>query len=68
MYRVLVNDFSFLFHSDSHSAKINDISFGKDSDKFVAIDENGARKVWDLDFGIENGPNLPFKLWETCIA
>ena len=48
MYRVLVNDFSFLLHSDSHSAPVNDISFGKDSDKFVAIDESGALKLWDL--------------------
>jgi cilia- and flagella-associated protein 52 len=48
MYRILVNDFSFLLHSDSHSACINDISFGTDSDKFVAIDESGALKVWDL--------------------
>ena len=30
MYRILVNDFSFLLHLDSHSACIND--------KFVAID------------------------------
>lgn len=31
MYRVLVNDFSFLLHSDAHAACINDISFGADS-------------------------------------
>lgn len=43
-----MNDFSFLLHSDSHSACINDVSFGQDSDKFVAIDESGALKIWDL--------------------
>jgi WD40 repeat protein len=48
MYRVLTNDLSFMLHSDAHSACINDLSFGHDSNIFAAIDESGALKVWDL--------------------
>jgi WD40 repeat protein len=48
MYRVLANDFSYLLHSDAHSAAINDVCFGNDSNTFVAIDEAGALKAWDL--------------------
>jgi WD40 repeat protein len=48
MYRVLCNDLSFMLHSDAHSACINDISFGADSNVFAAIDESGSVKVWDL--------------------
>jgi WD40 repeat protein len=48
MYRVLTNDLSFMLHSDAHSACINDISFGQDSNLFAAIDESGALKIWDL--------------------
>lgn len=48
IYRVLCADFSYLLHADSHFACINDVSFGADSDRFVAIDESGALKVWDL--------------------
>jgi len=48
IFRVLTNDLSFLLHSDSHAAVINDVSFGKESDYFVTIDENGALKRWDL--------------------
>lgn len=48
IYRVLVNDFSYLLHTDSHHTKINDLSFGNDSNQFVAIDEGGLLKVWDL--------------------
>jgi cilia- and flagella-associated protein 52 len=48
MFRVLTNDLSYLLHSDSHSAVINDVAFGKESDYFVTIDENGSLKRWDL--------------------
>ena len=48
LYRVLTNDLSFLLHSDSHTGIIKDVSFGADSDKFVAVDSNGALKMWDL--------------------
>jgi WD40 repeat protein len=48
MYRVLTNDLSFMLHSDAHSACINDVSFGQDSNIFAAIDESGCLKVWDL--------------------
>jgi WD40 repeat protein len=48
MYRVLTADLSFMLHSDAHSACINDVSFGQDSNTFAAIDESGALKVWDL--------------------
>lgn len=48
MYRILTNDFSFLLHSDSHSACINDVAFGSESNQFVAIDEHGMLKLWDL--------------------
>lgn len=48
MFRVLTNDLSFLLRSDAHSASINDISFGNDSNSFVAIDELGNLKLWDL--------------------
>ena len=48
MYRVLTGDLSFMLHSDAHSSCINDLSFGKDSNTFAAIDESGALKVWDL--------------------
>jgi hypothetical protein len=41
MYRVLCNDFSFMLHSDAHSSAVNDLSFGSNSDSFVAIDESG---------------------------
>lgn len=44
MFRVLTNDLSFLLRSDAHSACINDISFGSDSNSFVAIDELGNLK------------------------
>lgn len=48
IYRVLVNDFSYLLHSDSHFSTINDLCFGADSNQFVAIDEGGLIKLWDL--------------------
>jgi len=48
MFRVLTNDLSFLLRADAHSACINDISFGSDSNSFVAIDELGNLKQWDL--------------------
>jgi WD40 repeat protein len=48
MFRVLTNDLSFMLHSDAHNACINDVSFGNDSNSFVAIDESGAVKLWDL--------------------
>jgi WD40 repeat protein len=48
MYRVLTDDLSFLLHSDSHTGTIKDISFGNNSDKFTAIDSQGAVKCWDL--------------------
>ena len=41
LYRVLCNDFSFMLHSDAHSSAVNDLSFGSNSDSFVAIDESG---------------------------
>jgi len=44
MFRVLTHDLSFLLRSDAHSACINDISFGNDSNSFVAIDELGNLK------------------------
>jgi WD40 repeat protein len=48
IFRVLTNDLSFLIRSDAHSACINDVSFGSDSNSFVAIDELGNLKLWDL--------------------
>jgi len=48
MYRILTNDLSFLLHSDSHAGCINDVVFGLDNDSFVAIDEIGCLKRWDL--------------------
>lgn len=48
IYRVLTNDLSFLLHSDSHAGGIRDLAFGAESDSFVAIDEVGCLKRWDL--------------------
>ena len=48
IFRVLTNDLSFLIRSDAHSACINDVSFGSDSNSFVAIDELGNLKLGDL--------------------
>ena len=48
LYRVLTNDLSFLLHSDAHTATINDVAFGTDSNMFVTVDETGALKHWDL--------------------
>lgn len=48
IYRVLTNDLSFLLHSDSHAGGIKDLAFGAESDSFVAIDEAGSLKRWDL--------------------
>jgi len=48
LYRVLTNDLSYLLHSDAHVGCINDVAFGQDSNIFVAGDETGALKVWDL--------------------
>jgi cilia- and flagella-associated protein 52 len=48
IYRVLTNDLSFLLHSDAHAGGVVDVAFGKDSDSFVAIDETGCVKRWDL--------------------
>lgn len=48
IYRVLTNDLSFLLHSDSHAGGLKDLSFDKDSDSFVAIDDQGCIKRWDL--------------------
>ena len=48
LYRVLTNDLSFLLRSEAHTGVIKDVAFGKDSDKFISIDSNGALKLWDL--------------------
>lgn len=49
LYRVLVDDLSFLLHTDAHAGGINDLHFSpKRSDQFVSIDENGCSKIWDL--------------------
>ena len=49
IYRVLTADLSFLLHTDSHSGAINDVHFDKDrSDMFLAIDDMGFLKLWDL--------------------
>lgn len=48
IYRVLTNDLSYLLHSDSHAGGLRDIAFGTESDSFVAIDEIGYVKRWDL--------------------
>lgn len=45
---MLTNDLSFMLHTDAHTGSINDLNFGKRSDQFLSIDENGAVKVWDL--------------------
>lgn len=48
MYRMLTTDLSFMLHTDAHTGSINDMNFGKRSDQFLSIDENGAVKMWDL--------------------
>jgi cilia- and flagella-associated protein 52 len=48
LYRMLTTDLSFMLHTDSHTGSINDLTFGNRSDQFLAIDENGAVKLWDL--------------------
>jgi len=48
IYRILTNDLSFLQHSDSHAGGVRDVAFGSESDSFVAIDELGCLKRWDL--------------------
>jgi WD40 repeat protein len=49
LYRVLVDDLSYLLHTDAHNGAINDLNFSpKRSDQFVSIDENGCTKIWDL--------------------
>lgn len=48
IYRMLTNDLAFMLHTDAHTGCINDIAFGKRSDSFLCIDENGALKTWDL--------------------
>jgi WD40 repeat protein len=48
LYRMLTTDLSFMLHADAHTGCINDMSFGKRSDQFLSIDENGALKMWDL--------------------
>ena len=45
---MLSTDLSFMLHTDAHTGSINDINFGKRNDQFLAIDENGAIKMWDL--------------------
>jgi len=48
IYRVIMQDLSFLLHSDAHTGIVKDIAFGNSSDKFASIDSNGALKLWDL--------------------
>ena len=48
LYRTLIGDLSFMLHTDAHTGSINDLVFGNRSDQFLAIDENGAVKLWDL--------------------
>jgi len=48
LYRMLTADLSFMLHTDAHTGSINDLTFGNRSDQFLAIDENGAVKLWDL--------------------
>lgn len=48
LYRMLTGDLSFMIHTDAHTGCINDLSFGRRSDQFMCIDENGALKIWDL--------------------
>jgi cilia- and flagella-associated protein 52 len=48
LYRMLTTDLSFMLHTDAHTGSINDLTFGGRSDQFLAIDENGAVKLWDL--------------------
>ena len=48
LYRVLTNDLSYLLHSDAHIGCINSVAFGNDSNIFIAGDEQGALKIWDL--------------------
>ena len=45
---MLTTDLSFMLHTDAHTGSINDLNFGKRSDQFISIDENGAVKMWDL--------------------
>ena len=45
---MLTADLSFMLHTDAHTGCINDLAFGNRSDQFLAIDENGAVKLWDL--------------------
>jgi WD40 repeat protein len=45
----LVDDLSYLLHTDAHNGGINDLNFSpKRSDQFASIDENGCTKIWDL--------------------
>jgi WD40 repeat protein len=48
LYRMLLADLSFMLHTDAHTGSINDLTFGSRSDQFLAIDENGSVKLWDL--------------------
>lgn len=71
LYRVLTNDLSFLLHSDAHIGCINAVSFGGDSNTFVAADEMGALKVWDLSEYKCQGSYYPTRgaaASSTCIA
>jgi WD40 repeat protein len=48
LYRMLTTDLSFMLHTDAHTGTINDLNFGKRSDQFLSIDDNGSVKMWDL--------------------
>ena len=46
---MLTADLSFMLHTDAHTGCINDLAFNNTrSDQVLAIDENGAVKMWDL--------------------
>lgn len=71
LYRVLTNDLSFLLHSDAHIGGINCVAFGNDKDTFIAGDECGALKVWDLNEYKCLGSYFPTRASaasSTCIA
>jgi cilia- and flagella-associated protein 52 len=61
VYRMLLADLAFMLHTDAHTGSINDLVFGNRSDQFLAIDENGAVKLWDLSEYKSIFTSLPLK-------
>jgi hypothetical protein len=58
-----------LLHSDSHAGGIKDLAFGAESDSFVAIDEVGCLKRWDLSEYKSNFTGYPPKATQgVCVT